>query len=73
MVFLKGISRKIISLGNIPILYLNFKKNWGILDFIFCFSRVIDPAETDFDDFRSDYLGEYEAICEMAFACESWP
>jgi hypothetical protein len=27
------------------------------------FSGVIDPA-----DFRSNYLGEYEAICEMALA-----
>jgi hypothetical protein len=31
------------------------------------------PAETDFDDFRRDYLGEYEAICETALALESWP
>jgi hypothetical protein len=26
-----------------------------------------------FDDFRSDYLGEYEAICETALARESGP
>jgi hypothetical protein len=26
-------------------------------------TKVIDPAETDFDDFGSDYLGEFEAIC----------
>jgi hypothetical protein len=24
---------------------------------------------TDFGDFRSDYLGEYEAICETVLAC----
>jgi hypothetical protein len=47
------------------------KKNWGILDFIFGFSGVIDPAQTEFDDFRSDYLGEYEARCEMGLARES--
>jgi hypothetical protein len=40
-----------------------------MLDFIFSFSRVSDPAETDFDDFRSDYLGESEAICETVLAC----
>jgi hypothetical protein len=40
-----------------------------MLDFIFGFSGVIDPAETDFDDFWSYYLGEYEAICETVLAC----
>jgi hypothetical protein len=25
----------------------------------------------DFDDFRSDYLGEYEAVCEMVLTCKS--
>jgi hypothetical protein len=35
------------------------------VDFIFGFSGVID----DFDDFRSDYLGEYKAICEAVVAC----
>jgi predicted nucleic acid-binding protein len=34
-------------------------------------SKVINPAETDFDNFRSDYLGKYEAICEMALAIET--
>jgi hypothetical protein len=47
------------SHGNIPIPRLNFKQKQGILGFNFN-----DPAETDFDDFRSDYLDEYEAICE---------
>jgi hypothetical protein len=42
----------------------------GILNFIFGFSDVIDTAETDFRDFRRDYLGEYEAICETVLACE---
>jgi hypothetical protein len=40
----------------------------GNLDFIFDFSGVIDPAETAFDDFRSDFLGEFEAICETGLA-----
>jgi hypothetical protein len=35
------------------------KKSWGILDFIFGFIGVIDPAETDVDDFQSDYLGQW--------------
>jgi hypothetical protein len=26
-----------------------------------------------FDDFRSDYLGEYEALCETALVRESGP
>jgi hypothetical protein len=38
------------------------------LDILFDFSGVIVPAETDFGDFRSDYLGEYEAICETVSA-----
>jgi hypothetical protein len=47
-------------------------RSWGILNFIFGFSGVIDHAETDFDDFRSDYLGGHEAICEKTdFARES--
>jgi hypothetical protein len=33
------------------------------------FSGVNDTAEVDFGDFRSDYLGEYEAICETVLAC----
>jgi hypothetical protein len=41
------------------------------LDFILGFSGVTDLAETDFDDFRSDYLGYYETMCETAFARES--
>jgi hypothetical protein len=44
------------------------KVRWGILDFLFGLRGVIDPAETDFDDFRSDYLGEYDAICETVLA-----
>jgi hypothetical protein len=72
--FIKGIFQKIISLGNIPIPYLNFKqKSWGIQDFIFGFSGAIDCAETDVDVFRSDYRGEYEGICETALARESGP
>jgi hypothetical protein len=43
---------------------LQEKKSFRNLDFI-----LDDPAETDFDDFRSDYLGEYEAICGKVSAC----
>jgi hypothetical protein len=28
-----------------------------------------NTAETGFGGFRSDYLGEYEAICETVLAC----
>jgi hypothetical protein len=53
--FFKGISHKTISYGNIPIPYLNFKqKKFGNSRLHFRFSGVIDPAETDSDDFRSD-------------------
>jgi hypothetical protein len=41
----------------------------GILKKKIGFRGVIDPAETDFRDFRSDFLGEYEAICETVLAC----
>jgi hypothetical protein len=37
------------------------------------FFFVIDTAETEFRDVRSDYLGEYEAICETVLARESVP
>jgi hypothetical protein len=36
---------------------------------IFGFSGVNDTAETDFGDFRSDYLGEYDAIFKTVLAC----
>jgi hypothetical protein len=41
----------------------------------FRFQRVIDQTTLKpiSDDFRSDYLGEYEAICETALARESGP
>jgi hypothetical protein len=42
--------------------YLKQNKVGGCLDHIFGFSGVNDTAETDFGDFRSDYLGEYDAI-----------
>jgi hypothetical protein len=62
---LKRTSSKTISWVYIPIRFNFFKqKSYGILNFIFGFSGVIDTAETDFGDFRSDYLGEYEAVCE---------
>jgi hypothetical protein len=51
---------------------MQFLKLWHVLLYAFI-CLVIDLAETDFDDFRSDYLGEYEAICETALARESGP
>jgi hypothetical protein len=56
---------------NIPILYkyLKQRKVGGCLDLIFGFSGANDIAETDFGDFRSDYLGEYDAICKTGLAC----
>jgi hypothetical protein len=58
-------------MANIPILhkYLEQKKVGGCLDLIFCFRGVNDTAETDFGDFRSDYLGEYDAIFKTVLAC----
>jgi hypothetical protein len=52
-------------MANIPILckYLKKKKVWGCLDLI-----LNDKAETDFGDFRSDYLCEYDAICKTVLA-----
>jgi hypothetical protein len=37
------------------------------------FRGLIDTAEADFDDFQIEFLGEFEAICETALACESGP
>jgi hypothetical protein len=48
--------------------YFKQKKSWGILNFIFGFISVIDIPETDFGDFRSDFLGEYEAICKTVLS-----
>jgi hypothetical protein len=58
-------------MANIPILYkyMKQKKVGGSLDLIFGFSGVNDTAETDFGDFRSDYLGEDDAICKTVLAC----
>jgi hypothetical protein len=55
----------------IPILFKYLKQNkvGGCLDLIFGFSGVNDTAETDFGGFRSDYLGEYDAICKTVLAC----
>jgi hypothetical protein len=68
---LKGKSSKNISMANIPILYkyLKQKKVGGRPDLIFGFSGVNDAAEPDFGDFRSDYLGEYDAIFKTVLAC----
>jgi hypothetical protein len=73
---LKGISSKNISEANIHIPYLYCtlqKKSWGILDFIFGFHGVNGFAETDFSDFRIDFLREYDAKCETALGRESGP
>jgi hypothetical protein len=32
----------------------------------FGFHSLIDTAEADFGDFRIEFLGEFEAICETA-------
>jgi hypothetical protein len=58
-------------MANIPILYKYLKQKTvgGCRDLIFGFSGVNDTAEIDFSDFRSDYLGEYDAICKTVLAC----
>jgi hypothetical protein len=40
---------------------LEVEKSWGL-------PRPIFTAETDFGDFRSDYLGEYDVICKTVVA-----
>jgi hypothetical protein len=47
--------------------YLKQKTVGGCLDLIFRFSGINDTVETDFGEFRSDYLGEYDAICKTVF------
>jgi hypothetical protein len=47
---------------------ISILKQKKVGEFIFGFCGVIDPAETDFYDFQSDYIGEYEAICETGLA-----
>jgi hypothetical protein len=37
------------------------------------FCGLYETAEADFDDFRLDFLGEFEAIFEAALAHESRP
>jgi hypothetical protein len=37
------------------------------------FRGLYQTAEADFDDFRLDFLGEFEAIFETALAHESGP
>jgi hypothetical protein len=48
---------------------LEAQKSWGCLDLIFDFRGVNYTAETDFGDFQSDYLGEYDAICKTVLSC----
>jgi hypothetical protein len=68
--FKEKIQQKYVN-GKYPILhkYLKQKKVGGCLDLNFGFSGVIDTAETNFGDFRSDYLGKYDAICKAVLAC----
>jgi hypothetical protein len=37
------------------------------------FCSLYQTAEADFDDFRLDFLGKFEAMFEMALAHESGP
>jgi hypothetical protein len=48
---------------------LETEKIGGCLELIFDFSGVNDTAETDFCDFRSDYLGENDAKYKTVLAC----
>jgi hypothetical protein len=41
-------------------------KNFGV-------RGLIETAESDFGDFRTDFLGEHEAICKTALGRESGP
>jgi hypothetical protein len=58
-------------MANIPILYkyMKQKKVGDCLDLILGFNGDNDTAETDFGDFRSDYLGEYDDIYKTVLAC----
>jgi hypothetical protein len=47
---------------------IEHKKVGGCLDLIFGFSGNFDIAEIDFDENASEYLGEYETICETVLA-----
>jgi hypothetical protein len=73
MMQLKIVKRTIRKFFNIVAVHIEGlfkqKKSWGCLDLIFVFSGIIDTSETDFDDFGSEFLGEYEAICETVLAC----
>jgi hypothetical protein len=44
------------------------QKSCGTLNFIFGFRAFINTSETDSGDFRLEYLGKYEAICETVLA-----
>jgi hypothetical protein len=68
--FNRKIQQKYFS-GKYPhtIQVLEAEKVGGCLDLIFSFSGVNDTAVTDFGNFRSDYLGEYDAVCKTVLAC----
>jgi hypothetical protein len=51
------------------ILVIEAEKIGGCLDLIFGFRGVNGTAETDFGDFQSHYLGEYDAMCKTGLAC----
>jgi hypothetical protein len=63
-------SRKNILTENIPIPSLYRKRSWEIVDFIFGFRDVTDPAETDL---RIDFIGEYDAKCETTLGLNQSP
>jgi hypothetical protein len=58
-----------VSLRPLKLWRWQSENSGGCLDLIFGFSGVNDTAETDFGDFRGDYLGEYDAICKTVLAC----
>jgi hypothetical protein len=68
---LKGISSKNISKANIPIAYLHFTEKD---DREFLTSYLVSAGSmADFDDFRIDFLRQYNAKCKTAFSRESEP
>jgi hypothetical protein len=52
-------------------IFLNFQEVFFTVYHILTLTKTSERV--DFGDFWSDYLGEYEAICETAIAHESGP
>jgi hypothetical protein len=61
-----GNFRDSVDMYNDAISLLKETKIVGSLDLIFDLLGVMDTAETEFADFRSKYLGEFEATFETA-------